>query len=72
MRPTMGQNKSPGVRGGFGKWRAAWPALAGFLLAPCPAFAASGDAATQQLLVLGAMTTGAVALAIAAGLWAVG
>ena len=66
----MGQNKSPGVRGGFGKLRAAWPALAGFLLAPCPALAAASDAATQQFLVLGAVTTGAVALAVAAGLWA--
>src|SRR6195952_581544 len=69
MRPKMGQNKSPGVRGGFARLRAAWPALAGFLLAPSTAFAA-GDAVTQQLLVLGAVTTGAVALAIAAGLWA--
>ncbi len=70
MRPKMGQNKSPGVRGGFGKLRAAMPALTGFLLAPCPALAATADAATQELLVLGAVTTGAVALAIAAGLWA--
>ncbi len=69
MRPILGQNKSPGVRGGFGRWRAAGPVLTGFLLAPCPALAAT-DAATQQFLVLGAVTTGAVALAIAAGLWA--
>ncbi len=66
----MGQTNNPGVRGGFGKWRAAGPALAGFLLAPTTAFAAMPDAATQQFLVLGAVTTGAVALAIAAGLWA--
>ena len=66
----MGQNKNPGVRGGFAGARAAWPALAGFLLAPSPAMAAATDAATQQFLVLGAVTTGAVALAIAAGLWA--
>ncbi|HXC55239.1 MAG TPA: PAS-domain containing protein [Rhizomicrobium sp.] len=38
-------------------------------MAPTPALAAT-DAATQQLLVLGAVTTGAVALALAAGLWA--
>jgi signal transduction histidine kinase len=50
--------------------RAAGTALAGFVLAPAPAFAAATDAATQQLLVLGAVTTGAVALAFAAGLWA--
>ncbi|MEI9887836.1 MAG: ATP-binding protein [Rhizomicrobium sp.] len=49
--------------------RAAGSALTGFLLAPCPALAAT-DVATQQFLVLGAVTTGAVALAIAAGLWA--
>lgn len=70
MRPKVGQNKSPGVRGGFGRKRATVSVFAGFLLAPCPAFAATADAATQQLLVLGAVTTGAVALAIAAGLWA--
>ncbi len=70
MRPKVGQNKSPGVRGGFGKKRAVASALAGFLLAPTPALAAAAAAATQQLLVLGAVTTGAVALAIAAGLWA--
>jgi PAS domain-containing protein len=44
-------------------------ALAGFASAPSPALAAS-DVITQQVLVLGAVTTGAVALAIAAGLWA--
>ncbi|MEJ1970644.1 MAG: PAS-domain containing protein [Rhizomicrobium sp.] len=46
-----------------------WPVIAGLLLAPSPAFAAT-DTATQQLLVLGAVTTGAAALALAAGLWA--
>ncbi len=65
----MGQKKSPGVRWGFARSQAVVPALAGFLLAPTPALAAT-DAATQQLLVLGAVTTGALALAIAAGLWA--
>ncbi|HJW40680.1 MAG TPA: PAS-domain containing protein [Rhizomicrobium sp.] len=45
-------------------------ALAGLVLSPGPALAAASDAAAQQLLVLGAVTTGAVALAIAAGLWA--
>ena len=52
----MGQTNNPGVRGGFGKWQAGWSALAGFLLAPAPAFAAAADAATQELLVLGAVT----------------
>ena len=69
MSPKVGQNNNPGVRGGFAKARAAGSVLAGLLLAPSPALAA-GDAATQQFLVLGAVTTGAVALAIAAGLWA--
>jgi signal transduction histidine kinase len=68
----MGQKKSPGGREGFAKRRTVWAVLGGFgLLAPSPAFAAAlTDAATQQFLVLGAVTTGAVALALAAGLWA--
>jgi signal transduction histidine kinase len=70
MGPKVGQNNNPGVRGGFARARSVWAVLAGLLLAPSPAFAAAADAATQQLLVLGAVTTGAVALAIAAGLWA--
>jgi signal transduction histidine kinase len=65
----MGQKNSPGVRGGFAKALPLGAAIAGLLLAPSPAFAAA-DAATQQFLVLGAVTTGAAALAIAAGLWA--
>ncbi|MEI9994115.1 MAG: PAS-domain containing protein [Rhizomicrobium sp.] len=44
--------------------------LTGFLLAPSPALAAPDLATTQQILVLGAVTTGALALAIAAALWA--
>ena len=66
MRPTKGQNKSPGARGG----PATAAAIAGLVLSPSPALAATTDAVTQQMLVLGAVTTGAVALAIAAGLWA--
>lgn len=65
MRPRMGQKKSPGVRGG---WIGA-AAIGGLLLLPAPALAAS-DLAPQTELVLGAVTTGAVALAIAAALWA--
>jgi signal transduction histidine kinase len=49
--------------------RAVGLALAGFASAPSPAWAAS-DVITEQVLVLGAVTTGAIALAIAAGLWA--
>ena len=70
MRPKQGQKNKPGVRVGAAKLRVMPPVLAGFLLAPAPAWAASADATTQQLLVLAAVTTGAVALAIAAGLWA--
>jgi signal transduction histidine kinase len=68
----MGQKKSPGGREGFARHRTLWSVLGGFgFLVPTPAFAATlNDAATQQLLVLGAVTTGAVALALAAGLWA--
>jgi signal transduction histidine kinase len=46
------------------------PVLAGFLVAPAPAWAAGLDSATQQDLVLAAVTAGALALTIAAGLWA--
>jgi signal transduction histidine kinase len=49
--------------------RAVGLALAGFASAASPAWAAS-DVITEQVLVLGAITTGAIALAIAAGLWA--
>ena len=66
----MGQNKNPGVRGGFAGSRAGWLAAAGLFLAPTPAWAAA-DAATEQLLVLSAVAAGAVALAAAAALWAV-
>ena len=69
MGPFKGQTQSPVVRGVIGGLRAVGLALAGFASAPSPAWAAS-DVITQQVLVLGAVTTGAVALAIAAGLWA--
>jgi len=70
MRPRTGQNKNPGVGGGFAGSRAAWLVAAGFFLGPTPAWAAT-DAATGQLLVLSAVAAGAVALAAAASLWAV-
>ncbi|MGZ5939118.1 MAG: ATP-binding protein [Rhizomicrobium sp.] len=65
----MGQKKNPGVRGGFAGLRAGWLAAACLVLAPSPAWAAT-DAATEQVLVLSAVAAGAVALAIAAALWA--
>lgn len=70
MGPDTDHNKSLGGREGRRKARAIWLAASGFLLLPTPALAAANDGVTQQLLVLGAVTTGAVALAIAAGLWA--
>jgi len=69
MRPTLGQNNNPGVRGGFAGRRALALAAAGLLLAPAPAFAAD-EAATAQFLMLAAVMTGAVSLALAAALWA--
>ncbi len=68
MRPKMGQGKRPGGR----RWQ-------GFLLAaapcalPMPALAAIPDALTFEngnFIVLSALACGGVALAIAAGLWA--
>ena len=67
MSPILGQVKGPGIRG----WLLAG---AGALLAglPLPAFAADRRRAGQsgRLIVLSALASGAVALAIAASLWA--
>jgi signal transduction histidine kinase len=60
----------PGSGGMLTGARAAGLVLAGLLVAPAPALAAGGDPATEQLLVLGGVTAGALALAIAAGIWA--
>ena len=69
MRPTLGQNNNPGVRGGFAGRSAIALAAAGFLLAPVPAFA-SDDGATGQFLMLAVVMTGAISLALAAAVWA--
>jgi signal transduction histidine kinase len=69
MRPSLGPTNYPGVRGGFAGPRAFWLAVAGLLLAPSPAWAAP-DAAAEQFLIGAAIAAGAVALAIAASLWA--
>ena len=64
MRPRSGQRTGSGVAGGV---------LAGLAwLAPLPALAATDYAAIQsgRLIVLSGMTVGAIALAVAAGLWA--
>ncbi len=70
MRPKTGQNEGPGGRGDKGKLRAALPlALVALLLCSTPALAAD-SILSEQGLVLSAIAVGAVALAIAAGLWA--
>lgn len=70
MVSTRGHKNKPGVRERVAKLRAMVPLLAGLLIAPAPAWAAAGfDSATQELL-LTAVTAGALALAIAAALWA--
>jgi len=67
MGPRMGQNKKPGSGVGFGRQRCQVAALATVALAACPASAASfaGEPTLPSALV-----AGAVALALAAGLWA--
>ena len=71
MRPTLGQ----GGTTGSGRLQGVNRLLAGLLLAlvPVPALAAMPDALTLQngnVVVLSALACGGVALAIAAGLWA--
>ncbi len=66
----LGQNNNPGVRGGFAGSRAVWLAATGLFFAPGPAWAADGGA-TGQFLLLATVMTGAIALALAAALWAV-
>ena len=68
MRPTLGQNNNPGVRGGFAGWRAIALAAA-LLFAPAPAFASDGGA-SGQFLMLAVVMAGAISLALAAALWA--
>jgi len=68
MSPRTGQNKNPGAGVEHGRQRGLKAALAAFVLAAGPAWAASPDDSSG--MVLTAMVTGAVALAIAAGLWA--
>ena len=70
MVSLRGQQNKPGVRERHAKLRRMASVLAGFLIVPAPAWAAGLDSATQQELVLAAVTAGALALAIAAALWA--
>jgi signal transduction histidine kinase len=70
MRPRMGQGRRPGAR----RWRGYLLAASPSALLPAPAWAAPlSDALTLQsgnVIVLSALACGGVALAIAAGLWA--
>lgn len=68
MRPKAGQGDRPG----WGNWLTAGTALL-LLALPWPALAAEGTAQTLdngRIIVLSALACGAVALAIAASLWA--
>ena len=67
MRPILGHGRRPGVRRGF------LLAASGCALLSSPALAAPADLLTLQsgnAIVLSALACGGVALAIAAGLWA--
>src|SRR6201996_4880753 len=67
MRPILGQGRASGIRQGF------LLAAASCALLPVPAQAGVPDLATLQsgnAVVLSALACGGVALAIAAGLWA--
>jgi len=69
MRPTAGHNNNPGGRGvvrrRFGLW------LLAAVMAPSPALCDPLLPLGERDIVMAAVTLGAVALAIAAGLWAV-
>src|SRR5260221_8205277 len=73
MRPrVLGQGRRPGARGG--RWRGLLLAAAPWAM-PLPAFAADNPITNQafqngHIIVLSALACGGVALAIAAGLWA--
>src|SRR5580698_3519117 len=69
MGPTKGHNNNPGAGNGW-IWRAA-VAVAAFLFFPVPAFAQDLPPLARRDVGLAAGTSGAVALAIAAALWAI-
>ncbi|HEU0163360.1 MAG TPA: PAS-domain containing protein [Rhizomicrobium sp.] len=75
MRPNSGQDGTPGIH--RRRWQGFLLAAAPCALTPLPALAAVGDATPDLLtfqngniVVLSALACGGVALAIAAGLWA--
>ena len=69
MSPELGHRANPEARGRHRTGRGLWLALL-LCAAPLPAWAAVTPSMPEPLLVFGAVTVGAVALAIAAGLWA--
>lgn len=69
MSPKMGHNKNPGAGVASGRRRGRGATLAALALAAQPAMAAAPILAERDM-VLAVIATGAVALAIAAGLWA--
>jgi len=71
MGPTQGQNKNPGIREGFAARRVGWLVVATLLFANGPALAAdASDVSNGQFVVLATIAAGALALALAAALWA--
>src|ERR1700744_1024834 len=70
MGPIKGHNKSPGVGSGRVR-RVAMATVAGFALLPMPAMAEGFPLLDASGVALAAVTGGAVALAIAAALWAI-
>jgi signal transduction histidine kinase len=69
MGPVWGHKKNPGIGDGWAKC-GLWAAAVAVLL-PSDAAAANWPLLAARDWVLGAITTGAISLAIAAGLWAV-
>ena len=69
MGPRQGHKKNPGVRDEWDRL-IRWFAAALFFM-PTPALAQGLPLLAERDLVLAAVTTGAVALAVAAGLWAI-
>ena len=70
MSPKVGRNKNPGAGVGYGRQRGILAALAAFVLAAGAAWASSPNGIGAGDMVFMAVVTGAVALAIAAALWA--
>ncbi len=70
MSPKVGRNKNPGAGVGYGRQRGILAALAAFVLAAGAAWASPPNLSGAGDMVFMAVVIGAVALAIAAALWA--